>query len=443
MHEARQTSETDPAPVAGPPAPRARTPWSWIPTLYFAEGLPNAIVVTVSLVMYKDLGLSNTANAFFTSLLYLAWVVKPLWSPFVDILGTRRRWTWITQILMGLALGGVALRVPLPDMLPWTLAFFWLIAFTSATHDIAADGYYMLALDPSRQALFVGVRTLFYRLSAMFASGLFLLWAGRLIEHSGGPVRGWSIAIAGLAAVMVVLGAWHALILPRPAADRPGEVRRAGELLREFGATFASFFRKPGIGRLLAFLLFYRFGEAQLVKMVAPFLKDPRAAGGLGLTTAQFGTVYGVFGIIALSLGGILGGVVTSRGGLRRWLWPMVFALHLPDLVFLYFAYTQPTNMLLIQVGVMVEQFGYGFGFTAYVLYMLYSARGQHQTAHYAICTGFMALGLMLPGMWSGWLQDHIGYRHFFAWVIVATLPGFLVAARIPLDENFGKKTAS
>jgi PAT family beta-lactamase induction signal transducer AmpG len=392
--------------------------------------------------MYKDLGLSNTANAFYTSLLYLAWVVKPLWSPFVDILGTRRRWTWITQLLMGLALLGVAWHVPRAGMLPWTLAFFWLIAFISATHDIAADGYYMLALETNRQALFVGVRTLFYRLSAMFASGLFLLWAGRLVERSGGPALGWSQAIMGLAGLMLLLGVWHSVSLPRPADDRPGEVHRVAELLREFAATFASFFRKPGIGRTLAFLLLYRFGEAQLVKMVAPFLKDARAAGGLGLSTAQFGTVYGVFGIAALSLGGILGGIVTSRDGLKRWLWPMVLALHLPDLVFLYMAYTQPTNMVLIQAGVMLEQFGYGFGFTAYVLYMLHIARGQHQTAHYAICTGFMAMGLMFPGMWSGWLQDHIGYKHFFAWVILATVPSFLVAMRIPLDDQFGKKAA-
>jgi MFS transporter, PAT family, beta-lactamase induction signal transducer AmpG len=422
---------------------RTLTPWAWIPTLYFAEGLPNAIVVTVSLVMYKDLGLSNTANAFYTSLLYLAWVVKPLWSPFVDILGTRRRWTWVTQLLMALALGGVALHVPQPGMLPWTLAFFWLIAFISATHDIAADGFYMLALDPTRQALFVGVRTLFYRLSAMFASGLFLLWAGKLIERAGSPAQGWSQAIAGLAGIMLLLGACHSLSLPRPDADRPGEARRVAELLREFGATFGSFFRKPGIGRLLAFLLLYRFGEAQLVKMVAPFLKDARDVGGLGLSTAQFGTIYGVFGIAALSVGGILGGIVISRDGLRRWLWPMVLALHLPDLVFLYLAYTQPSNLLLIQAGVMVEQFGYGFGFTAYVLYMLHSARGQHQTAHYAICTGFMAMGLMFPGMWSGWLQDHIGYRHFFLWVILATIPSFWVAARIRVEDDFGKKAVA
>jgi PAT family beta-lactamase induction signal transducer AmpG len=440
MQAARQMNEPDP-PTPETPA-RSPRPWTWIPSLYFAEGLPNAIVVTVSLVMYKDLGLTNTANAFYTSLLYLAWVVKPLWSPFVDIVGTRRRWTWITQLLMALALAGVALRVPMPAMLPWTLAFFWLIAFTSATHDIAADGYYMLALEPSRQAFFVGIRTLFYRLSAMFASGLFLVWAGRLIEHAGTPAQGWSLAIAGLAGLMGVLGLWHALVLPKPASDRPGEAKRAAELMREFTATFASFFAKPGIARLLAFLLLYRFGEAQLVKMVAPFLKDAREIGGLGLTTAQFGTVYGIYGIAALSLGGILGGIVTSRDGLRRWLWPMVFALHLPDLVFLYFAYTQPSNMALIQAGVMVEQFGYGFGFTAYVLYMLHIARGQHQTAHYAICTGFMAMGLMFPGMWSGWLQDHIGYKHFFAWVIVATLPGFWVAARVPLDDQFGKKPA-
>ena len=447
MREARQMNAPEPTIETAPaPAPQStgaqRPPWLWIPTLYFAEGLPNAIVVTVSLVMYKDLGLSNTANTFWTSLLYLAWVVKPLWSPFVDILGTRRRWTWVTQLLMAVALAGVAMRVPMPDMLPWTLAFFWLIAFTSATHDIAADGFYMLALDPSRQALYVGIRTLFYRLSAMFASGLFLLWAGRMIEHSGGPAAGWSVAIGGLAGIMGVLGVWHALSLPKPVSDHPSDARRVGELLREFGATFTTFFQKPGIGRLLAFLLLYRFGEAQLVKMVAPFLKDARDVGGLGLTTAQFGTIYGIWGIAALSVGGILGGIVTSRDGLPRWLWPMVFALHLPDLVFLYFAYAQPTNMMLIQAGVMIEQFGYGFGFTAYVMYMLYLSRGQHQTAHYAICTGFMAMGLMFPGMWSGWLQDHIGYKHFFAWVIVATLPGFWVAARVPLEENFGKKAA-
>jgi PAT family beta-lactamase induction signal transducer AmpG len=447
MREARQMNAPEPtietAPAAAPQSTGAqRPPWLWIPTLYFAEGLPNAVVVTVSLVMYKDLGLSNTANTFWTSLLYLAWVVKPLWSPFVDILGTRRRWTWVTQLLMALALGGVALRVPMPDMLPWTLAFFWLIAFTSATHDIAADGFYMLALDQSRQAFYVGVRTLFYRLSAMFAGGIFLQWAGSLIEHSGGPARGWSTAVGTLAGIIGVLGMWHAVSLPKPASDRPGEARRVGELLREFGATFTTFFQKPGIGRLLAFLLLYRFGEAQLVKMVAPFLKDARDVGGLGLTTAQFGNVYGIYGIAALSVGGILGGIVTSRHGLRRWLWPMVFALHLPDLVFLYLAHVQPTDLMIIRVGVMIEQFGYGFGFTAYVLYMLYLSRGQHQTAHYAICTGFMAMGLMFPGMWSGWLQDHIGYKHFFAWVIVATLPGFWVAARVPLEENFGKKAA-
>src|SRR6185436_4329147 len=256
MREARQMNAPEPTIETAPAAeqhsagaPRQRPPWLWIPTLYFAEGLPNAIVVTVSLVMYKDLGLSNTANTFWTRLLYLAWVVKPLWSPFVDILGTRRRWTWVTQLLMAVALAGVAMRVPMPDMLPWTLAFFWLIAFTSATHDIAADGFYMLALDPSRQALYVGIRTLFYRLSAMFASGLFLLWAGRMIEHSGGPAAGWSVAIGGLAGIMGVLGVWHALSLPKPVSDHPSDARRVGEMLREFGATFTTFFQKPGIGR--------------------------------------------------------------------------------------------------------------------------------------------------------------------------------------------------
>jgi len=232
-------------------------------------------------------------------------------------------------------------------------------------------------------------------------------------------------------------------VLPRPVADRVGAAREIPHFVREFLSTFGSFFRKPRIAVLLLFLLLYRFGEAQLVKMVAPFLLDPRAAGGLGLTTTQVGWVYGTVGIAALTLGGILGGWVVARHGLKTWLWPMLLAIHLPDAIFIYLAYAQPASLALIQAGVAVEQFGYGFGFTAYVMYMIYIARGEHATAHYAICTGFMALGMMLPGMWSGWLQDLIGYRHFFAWVIVATVPSFLVALWIPLEAGFGKKGAA
>jgi PAT family beta-lactamase induction signal transducer AmpG len=423
--------------------PSSRSPWAWIPSLYLAEGLPYVVVMTVSVVMYKGFGVSNTDIALYTSWLYLPWVVKPLWSPVVDILGTRRGWIWAMQLLIGGGLAGVALAVPAPDYFRWTLAFFWLLAFNSATHDIAADGFYMLATTERQQAFFVGVRTLFYRVATIAGQGLLVMLAGTIQSRTGDARAAWATAMGALAVLFVLFGFWHRLVLPRPAADRVGAAREIPHFVREFLSTFGSFFRKPRIAVLLLFLLLYRFGEAQLVKMVAPFLLDPREAGGLGLTTTEVGWVYGTVGIAALTLGGILGGWVVARHGLKTWLWPMLLAIHLPDAIFIYLAYAQPASLALIQAGVAVEQFGYGFGFTAYVMYMIYIARGEHRTAHYAICTGFMALGMMLPGMWSGWLQEWIGYRHFFVWVILATAPSFLVALWIPLEAGFGKKGAA
>jgi PAT family beta-lactamase induction signal transducer AmpG len=623
-------------------APR-RTLWSWIPTLYTAEGLPYVLVMTVSVVMYKGLGISNAAIALYTSWLYLPWVIKPLWSPVVDLLRTRRWWIWTMQLLIGSGLAGVALTIPTSSFFQYTLAFFWLLAFSSATHDIAADGFYLLATTEKEQAFFVGVRSTFYRIATVLGQGLLVILAGFIQAHTGlnkelvtvqakpdaalveqlaadwhpappaantktrlavqtgtvqicpvardpkavadflavakranaengfytmaeakageqgwlsritgeagrtlsAPFRrlanllerwlkehfgaawkssenttanagnigivqmsllaapgrevvvtpafksgdksislaegerltftdanwnkpavlvfqldpklkaetsavfelrsgniplSWTISFFTLTGLFLFFGAWHRFILPRPATDRPGEVRNIGTFLCELFKTFGAFFAKDRIGVLLLFLLLYRFGEAQLVKMVVPFLLDGRQAGGLGLTTGQLGLAYGTIGIIALTCGGLLGGVVASRHGLKRWLWIMVCALHLPDAVFIFLAYAQPDNLAVISAGVALEQFGYGFGFTAYMLYMIYIARGQHPTAHYALCTGFMAMGMMLPGMWSGWLQETIGYQHFFVWVILATLPSFLVVALIPLDRDFGKR---
>jgi PAT family beta-lactamase induction signal transducer AmpG len=421
--------------------PNPRDPWAWIPTLYVAEGLPYVVAMTVSVIMYKGFGVSNTDIALYTSWLYLPWVIKPLWSPVVDILGTRRLWIWAMQLLIGGALAGVALALPLPHYFQWTLAFFWLLAFDSATHDIAADGFYMLATTEKEQAFFVGVRSMFYRIATIAGQGLLVMLAGTIQSRTGDLRFAWSVAMGGLAVVFLGFGLWHRFILPRAPADRPGEARRIPEFIQAFLGTFGSFFRKPRIGVLMLFLLLYRFGEAQLVKMVSPFLLDARATGGLGLTTTQVGFVYGTVGIVALTLGGILGGWAASRHGLKAWLWPMVLAIHLPDAMFIYLAYSQPASLLVVLLCVAVEQFGYGFGFTAYLLYMIYIARGEHQTAHYAICTGFMALGMMLPGMWSGWLQDLVGYRHFFVWVILATVPSFLVVFWIPLEAEFGRKT--
>lgn len=609
-----------------------RSPWAWVPTLYTAEGLPYVLVMTLSVVMYKGLGISNTDLALYTSWLYLPWVIKPLWSPVVDILRTRRWWIWTMQLLIGGGLAGVALTIPTTNFFQGTLACFWLLAFSSATHDIAADGFYLLATTEKEQSFFVGIRSTFYRVATIFGQGLLVILAGYIQSHTGLPkvqlavaarpetafvqaalpdtltpapvsegelrvvaepasvqinpqpraraevnallaaakewnvtnnftrtrqqiaaatqkdeapswwsrtvseptgkflrkhfgpelpakadhagnvavvalhlskppgkeivvtpafksgdksvslVEGtrlvfddsnwnqaalvvlqldpklksattatfeirsgniplsWTITFFALVGLFLLFGVWHRFILPYPAIDKPGDARSVVVFIKEFFKTFGSFFTKDRIGILLLFLLLYRFAEAQLVKMVVPFLLDGREVGGLGLTTGQVGLVYGTIGIIALTCGGLLGGMVASRDGLKKWLWPMVCIIHLPDAVFIYLAAAQPDSLFLISAAVAVEQFGYGFGFTAYMLYMIYIARGQHQTAHYAICTGFMALGMMIPGMWSGWLQELIGYHHFFVWVILATIPSFIAVMLIPLDKEFGKK---
>lgn len=609
-----------------------RSPWAWVPTLYTAEGLPYVLVMTLSVVMYKGLGISNTDIALYTSWLYLPWVIKPLWSPVVDILRTRRWWIWVMQLLIGGGLAGVALTIPTTNFFQWTLACFWLLAFSSATHDIAADGFYLLATTEKEQSFFVGIRSTFYRVATIFGQGLLVILAGYIQSHTGlakvqlavearpetalvefalpasvTPLTGsegelkivaepaqvqinpqpraksevsallaaakewnstndftrtrqqatatakgddtpswwtrtvsepagrflrehfgpdlkaksdlagnvavvslhlskppgkeivvtpafksgdksislaeggrlvfddsnwnkpalvviqldpklksaatatfeirsgniplsWTVTFFALVGLFILFGVWHRFILPYPAIDKPGDAHNILAFITEFFKTFGSFFTKPKIGILLLFLLLYRFGEAQLVKMVVPFLLDGREVGGLGLTTGQVGLVYGTIGIIALTCGGLLGGFVASKHGLKAWLWAMVCIIHLPDAVFIYLASVQPDNLVLISAAVAIEQFGYGFGFTAYMLYMIYIARGQHRTAHYAICTGFMALGMMIPGMWSGWLQEIVGYQHFFVWVILATIPSFIVVLLIPLDREFGRK---
>jgi PAT family beta-lactamase induction signal transducer AmpG len=430
------TSDLVPAPGARPASAR---PWSWVPTLYLAEGLPYAIVVTVSMILYKDLGVDNARIAFYTGWLYLPWVIKPFWSPLVEILKTRRLLIWSTELMLGAALAGVVLTLPGPGFFRLTLGWFWLMAFSAATHDIAADGFYMLALTEREQSLFVGIRNTFFRIALISGQGLLLILAGAIQQRTGNAVLAWQAAFAAAVGLLVCLAAYHRLVLPRPAGDHPGTIGSARQFSGEFFATFGAFFRKPKIVALLLFLLFYRFGEAQLVKMVPLFLRDARSAGGLGLTTEQVGLVASI-GVAALLAGGVLGGVLVSMHGLRAWLWPMVLVMHLPDAVFLYLSRAQPNSMSVIGGCVALEQFGYGFGFTAYMLYMIRIARGPHQTAHYAICAGFMALGLMVPGLWSGRLQEILGYSNFFGWVLLATLPGFVVTALVPLEPGFGKR---
>ena len=417
--------------------PPAVPPWRWIPTLYFGEGIPYVVVMTLSVVMYKNLGVSNTEIALLTSWLYLPWVIKPLWSPIVDLLGRKRLWIVGLQFVLGAALAMVALALPGPHFLRLTLAVLWLMAFASATHDIAADGFYMLALPAHAQSALVGVRSLFYRLAMIAGQGGLVVLAGALTDAGGSAVSAWRSVFALLAAGFGLLGAYHAWALPRPAADHPAP--RSGRLGADFAAVFGAFFRKPGIARIVAFLLLYRFAEAQLLKLVTPFMLDPRAAGGLGLKTQDVGIAYGTVGVAALTIGGLLGGWAVSRAGLKKLLWPLVLCMHLPNAVFVALALTQPSSLALVSAAVGLEQFGYGFGFTAYMVYMLMVAEGEHRTAHYALCTGFMALGMMLPGMPAGWLQAQLGYTGFFVWACVATIPSFAAAALIRIEPGFGR----
>ncbi|MDT7836778.1 MFS transporter [Aquabacterium sp. OR-4] len=427
------------------------SPWRWIPTLYFGQGLPYVVVMTLAVVMYKNLGVSNTEIALLTGWLYLPWVIKPLWSPLVELLGTPRRWVLAMQWLIGAALGGVALVLPGPEPVRATLAVLWLLAFASATHDIAADGFYLQALRPRQRAAFVGVRSTCYRLAMIAGQGGLIALAGWWQQQQPGlgAAGAWVRVFGLLGALFVLLALLHTLSLPRPVAGAPAPAgasvpaptrRRAGELRRDFVAVFAAFLRRPDIGRVLAFLLLYRFAEAQLLKLVAPFALDAASAGGLGLSNQQLGLAYGTLGVAALTAGGLLGGWVISRRGLDRLLWPMVVCMHLPNLLFVALALWQPTQLGWISAALMAEQFGYGFGFAAYMVFMMMVAEGPHQTAHYAICTGFMALGMMLPGMAAGWLQSQLGYTGFFVWVCVATIPSFVAVAAVRIRPGYGRE---
>lgn len=609
------------------------SPWSWIPTLYLAQGLPYVAVMTISVIMYKRMGISNTDIALYTSWLYLPWVIKPLWSPFVDLLKTKRWWIVIMQLFIGAGFAGIAFMIPVPFFFQATLAFFWLLAFSSATHDIAADGFYMLALDSNNQAKFVGIRSTFYRVATIMGQGVLVILAGFLetatgmeplemkieaspqytqtsmvlepvkeiqaldgdlhfitsdqtiqigtfgldkdslqsflteidrlnrengfvadeqagSEHhveikeswrtekvskplgvtiktrfgekrvdlddvlragnvgvatvwlskspvaeqkiilntslsrgdksitlikgerlvfnesnwnkpayqvfqldpkltaastseykglSGNITLAWSVTFFVLAGLFVLFSFYHKLFLPKPDSDISTATAGAKTILRDFLQTFVSFFKKPGVGKAVFFMLTFRFSEAQALKLITPFLLDSREIGGLGLTTGQVGLVYGTIGIIALTLGGIIGGLVAAKGGLKKWIWPMTMSMLLTTATFVYLSFSQTENLFLINLCIFIEQFGYGFGFTAYLLYLIYFSEGELKTAHYAICTGFMALGMMLPGMFAGWLQELLGYNHFFVWVMLCSIVPIIALMLLKIDPNFGK----
>lgn len=410
-----------------------RNPWLWVPSLYLTEGLPYILVISISIVMYRDLGISNTDIAFYTSCLYLPWVIKPLWSPIVDMFNTKRRWVLLMQLLIALGAGGIAFALTTSHFFFYSLLFFWLLAFCSATHDIAADGLYMFGLPPSRQAYFVGIRTTFYRLATIVGVGS-LLFFSDILQKYWNPAESWSLIHLCLALLFSAFCLYHYYALPYASADHPHG--KSQEIFKEFISTFVSFFRKKHIGTALAFMLLYRLSESQLLKMVYPFLLDSKEKGGLALSASNVGVIYGSLGMIALTAGGIIGGILIARNGLKHWIGWMTLAINLPNFIYVYLALFQPENLTLISSLLMVEQFGYGFGFAAYTFYLILFSSREHTTAHYALCTGFMALGMMLPGMISGWISDTFGYPLFFLWVMLCTIPGFILIRYLKIPEN-------
>ena len=419
-----------------------RDPWSWIPTLYFAEGLPYVAVMTIAVIMYKRLGLSNTEIALYTSWLYLPWTIKPLWSPFVDLIKTKRAWIIAMQGFISAGFAGIAFFIPTTHYVQFTLAFFWLLAFSSATHDIAADGFYMLGLNNKEQSFFVGLRNTFYRFASIFGQGVLVMLAGWLETLQNNVPLAWSITFYLMAGLFLALTNYHRFKLPYPDSDVKREGLTPSKLLEDFFKTFVSFFQKKHIGLMFFFLLTYRLGESQLAKIASPFLLDSIEKGGLALSTTTVGMIYGTIGVAALLFGGIISGLHVSQKGFKKWKLPMALTINLPDLLYIWLAAATPDNLILISICVAIEQLGYGFGFTAYMLYLIYIAEGEHKTAHYAIGTGFMALGMMIPGMPAGWIQEHIGYTSFFIWVCICTIPGIIASLMIRnrLDDSFGKK---
>ncbi len=423
---------------------KQRNPWAWVPTLYFAEGLPYVAVMTISLILYKQLGLSNAEITFYTSWLYLPWVIKPLWSPFIDLVKTKRWWIISMQLLIGASFGGVAFTIPTSFWLQGTLFFFWVMAFSSATHDIAADGFYMLGLDEHNQANFVGIRSTFYRLATIFGQGILVMIAGNLqvIWRNSIPLS-WSLMFYGVAGLFIAFWLWHHAILPRPSEDNNRTVKKAADIIDGLKSMFKTFVTKFPAKEVIIgilFMLFYRMPEGLLAKVSALFLVDAAHNGGLGLSPQEYGLVQGTVGVIGLTIGGILGGICAGRHGLRKWLWPMVCAITLPDIVYVCMSYSLPTSLFIINTCVFIEQFGYGFGFTAYMLYLIYYSQGKFKTSHYALCTAFMALSMMIPGLFAGALQEAVGYRSFFIIVMMCCAITFLVTAFLKIDPKFGLK---
>ncbi|MTH13955.1 MFS transporter [Flavobacterium sp. LC2016-01] len=432
-------------------------PWFWIPLLNFASGLPYAIIISVSVIMYKNLGISNEDIGVYTSLLYLPWVIKPLWSPFIEITGTKRKWFLSMQLLISIAFLLVGFTIPFNGFFILSLSIFWVAAFASASNDIATDGFYLLVLPEDRQSFFIGIRSTFYRLSMLAGNGLVVLFAGYLEHKYGDNTKAWSYTMICVGLLMTFITAYNFVFTPKNEINAVASNKETHQN-QNFATVFISFFKKKQIGLILAFILVFRLGESQLLKMLSPFLLDKRELGGMGLDTEAVGIIYGTLGIFALTIGGILGGIAISKHGLTKWMLPMFLAMHLPILGFIGLAHFQPQELFHLHLNlyffeinsplnlytcitVILEQFGYGFGFTGFMMYLIHVAEGESKTAHYALATGFMALGMMLPGMLSGYIQKYLGYDNFFIWVLIATIPGLILSRFLSFPKDFGKKS--
>ena len=434
-------------------------PWLWVPTLYFLEGIPYFLVNNISMVMFNQMGVPNGEMSFFTTLLYFPWALKFLWAPFVDLIKTKRWWFLTMQFLMlGLAILTI-FSIPQPDaatiaamgtevkLFTGVLIAFIIMAFASATHDIAADGFYMLALTSGVQAEMIGWRSVFYRLSNVFCNSALIAIPGIIYDWTkeqgteNMPLA-WQVTMVITAVIFALMAVWHVFFTPRPDTDKPNADTSVKDIIVGFGKAFATYFTKPGLWVAILFMLLYRLPEGFLMKMIYPFLLGARDTGGLGLTMQELGVVYGAIGVIFLLLGGILGGYYISRVGLKKAFWWMALAMTLPCLSFVYLSMYMPTNMVYISIALAIEQFGYGFGFTAYMMYMMFFSEGEFKTSHYAICTSFMALSMILPGLVAGYIQEAIGYQNFF-WMVIACSVGTFLAtflARRIVNGNYGKK---
>ncbi|MFK7812020.1 MAG: MFS transporter [Maribacter sp.] len=411
--------------------------WAWVPVLYFTQGLPYVMVVTVSVIMYKKLGISNADIGLYTSWLYLPWVIKPLWSPFLELLGTKRNWFLIMQLVIALSFLGVGLLLPTNIFFVTTLACFWMAAFASATNDIAADGYYMIGLTQEKQSFFVGVRSTFYKLSTVTGQGLLVILAGFLENHYGDNTKAWSITMLAAGVLMLVLTLSNLFVTPKYESSEA----IVKEKPKGYLEIFKSFFTKPNMGMALTFILFFRLGESQLVKMASPFLLDSKEVGGLAYSTAEVGTIYGTVGVIMLTIGGILGGILISKDGLKKWFFLMVLSLNIPNAFYAFLAITKTSSLTAVVTTVVLEQFGYGFAIAGFMVFLIYIAEGMSKTSHYAIATGFMALGMMLPGLISGYMQEWLGYDGFFIWVVIAAIPSLILLKYIKYPPDYGKKS--